>query len=71
MFFVLILYLADLDADPAVVKRNIKRLQEDQSKTAKNHDVDVIKQLLSVTFEVRLQQQLKLSDGKNPVQKTL
>ena len=40
------LYLADLDADPAVVERNIKRLQVEQSKTAKNQDVDVIKQLL-------------------------
>lgn len=65
------LYLADLDADPAVVERNIKRLQVEQSKSAKNQDVDVIKQLLSVTFEARLQQRLKLSDGKNRVQKTL
>ena len=65
------LYLADLDADPAVVERNSKRLQVEQSKTAKNQDVVVIKQLLSVTFEARLQQLLKLSDGKNRVQKTL
>ena len=52
-------------------KRNIKRLQVEQSKTAKNQDVDIIKQLLLVTFEARLQQWLKLSDGKNCVQKTL
>ena len=65
------LYLADLDADPAVVERNIKRLQVEQSKTAKNQDVDIIKQLLLVTFETHLQQWLKLSDGKNRVQKTL
>ena len=49
------LYLADLDADPVVIERNIKRLQVEQSKQAKNQDVDVIKQLLLVTFEARLQ----------------
>lgn len=65
------LYLADLDADPAVVERNIKRLKVEQSKTTKNQDVDVIKQLLSVTFEACLQQLLELSDGKNRVKKTL
>lgn len=65
------LYLANLDADPAVVERNIKRLQVEQSKTTKNQDVDVIKQLLSVTFEARLWQLLELSDGKNRVKKNI
>lgn len=65
------LCLTDLDADPAVVERNIKRLQVEQSKTTKNQDVDVIKQLLSVTFEARLQQLLELLDGKNRVKNTL
>ena len=62
------LYLADLHADPAVVERNIKRLQVDQSKTAKNEAVDVVEQFLSVTFEAHLQQRLKRPDGKNHVQ---
>lgn len=55
------LCLADLDADPAVVERNIKRLQVEQSKTTKNQDVD----------EARLQQLLELLDGKNRVKNTL
>lgn len=60
-----------VDADPAVVERNIKRLQVEQSKTTKNQDVDVMEQLLSVTFEACLQQLLELSDGKNRVKNTL
>lgn len=55
------LCLADLDADPAVVERNIKRLQVEQSKTTKNQDVD----------EARLQQLLELLDGENRVKNTL
>ena len=60
-----------VDADPAVVERNIKRLQVEQSKTTKNQDVDVMEQLLSVIFEACLQQLLELSDGKNRVKNTL
>lgn len=63
--------LADLDADPAAVERNIKRLQVEQSKTTKNQNVDVMKKLLLVTFETHLQQLLELSDGKNRVKNTL
>jgi len=62
--------LADLDADPAIVDRNIKRLQVEQTKTTKNQDVDVMKELLSLTFETRLQQLPELLDAKNRVKNT-
>ena len=65
------LYFADIDADPALVERNIKKLQVEQRKTTKHQDVAVLKQLLSATFEARLQQLLQLLDGKNRVSKAL
>ena len=60
----------NLDSDPAVMERNIKRLQMEESKN-KNQDVNVIQHLMSVTLETRYHQLVEVSDGKNRVCKAL
>ena len=60
----------NVDSDPAAMERNIRRLQEEQSKS-RNQDASVLQNLLSVTFGTRHQQLLQVSDGKSRVSKFL
>ena len=52
IFFPFSIYLEDLDSDPAVMERNIKRLKDEQSKS-RGQDAGVLQNLLSVTFSAR------------------
>lgn len=49
------IYLEDLDSDPAVMERNIKKLKDEQSKS-RGQDAGVLQNLLSVIFGTRHQQ---------------
>ena len=70
IFFPFSIYLEDLDSDPAVMERNIKRLKDEQSKS-RGQDAGVLQNLLSVTFSARHQQLVAVSDGKSRVSKFL
>lgn len=70
IFFPFSIYLEDLDSDPAVMERNIKRLKDEQSKS-RGQDGGVLQNLLSVTFSARHQQLVAVSDGKSRVSKFL
>lgn len=61
IFFPSSIYLEDLDSDPAVMERNIKRLKDEQSKS-RGQDAGVLQNLLSVTFSARHQQLVAVSD---------
>lgn len=61
----------NIDSDPAAMERNLKRLEEEQSKLSKNQDLAVIKQLLEITFDTRHDKLQEISDGKTRVSQAL